>query len=125
MLEQFFAEKSDPSRSRLAKKIQDTLDAHFDGPLSLEELLHLLQAECVLVQESFGEAPEGKAGECFTQGLNLYWEALCLLGRELEATGELTEETETQARDLAAQADQLFSDFEFEASQIEEAETEA
>jgi hypothetical protein len=125
VLEQFFAEKSDSSRSLLAKKLQDTLDAYFDGPLSLEELLHLLHAECGIVQEAFADAPEGRAGEYYCQALQLYLEALFLVGRELEASGELSEDTETQACQLAAQADQCFTDFEFEASQIAEAETEA
>ena len=126
VLEQFFAEKSDSSsRSLLVRKLKDTLDAHFDGPLSLEELLHLLHAECCIVQDSFSEAPEGKAGEHYRAALSHYLEALFLVGRELEASADLTEETENQACQLAARADQCFSDFEFEASQIETAEPEA
>jgi len=125
VLEHFFAERSDSSKSQLAQKLKDTLDAHFDGPLSLEELLHLLHAECCIVQESFEELPDGKAGEHFCEGLRDDLEALFLVGRELEATGELSEETETQAYDLAAQADQAFFGFEFEASQDQSAEIES
>lgn len=122
MLEHFFAEKSDNKRSLLAQKLQDTLDAHFDGPLSLEDLISVLHAECVIVKDSFAEAPEGKAGQHFSEALRLYLQALLLVGRELEATGELREESEAQACALAAQADQFFSDFEFEASQEPDAE---
>lgn len=125
MLAQFFAERSDHSKSLLVQKLKDILESHFEGPITLEELLFVLHNECLFVQESFAEAPSGKAGEHFIAGLQHYLEALYMLGRELEANGELSDETEQKAIELTAQADRFFSDYEFEASQDANAEQEA
>ncbi|MBX3169240.1 MAG: hypothetical protein KF760_17675 [Candidatus Eremiobacteraeota bacterium] len=126
MLEQFFAAQSDPSQSPLTQKLRKTLDEHFvEGAVELADLLYALQSECMIVQEAMEEPPDGKAGEHYVRALQLYLEALCKVGRELEATGELSEETEKEACELTGQADRSFNDFEFEASQIKEAESEA
>ncbi|MBN9417935.1 MAG: hypothetical protein J0I12_20980 [Candidatus Eremiobacteraeota bacterium] len=125
MLEQFFAAQSDQSNSPLTLKLQSTLDQHFQGPVELSDLLYALQSECQIVQEAMQEPPDGKAGEHYLKALDLYGQALWMVGKELETTGELPEEVETRAYELTGQADRAFHDFEFEASQIKEAENEA
>lgn len=125
MLAQFFAEQSDSSNSPLTLKLRTTLAAHFEGPVTLAELLHQLHCECLIIQEAMEECPPGKAGEHYGKALQLYLEALYKVGRELEAQGELSEQTEREACALTGEADRSFNDFEFEASQLEEAETEA
>ena len=125
MLAQFFAEQSDSSNSPLTQKLRTTLEAHFEGPVTLPELLNQLHCECLMVQEGLEDCPPGKAGEHYGKALQLYLEALYKVGRELEALGELSEETEREACALTGEADRSFNDFEFEASQLEEAETEA
>lgn len=124
MLENFFAKKSDPRETALVKKIQAALDAHQEG-LPLEDLLQLLHQECLQVQMALEEEepPEGRLGDMYEQSLLKYQEALFLLGRELEASGELTPETQEQAFELAAEADRLMGDFEFEVSQDAGAES--
>ncbi|MFN8612722.1 MAG: hypothetical protein U0931_34615 [Vulcanimicrobiota bacterium] len=124
MLAQFFAEQSDQSQSPLTVKLRKTLDAHFDDSLPLPDLLFQLHSECLIVQEAMEDPPGGKAGEHYMKALGLYLEALFMVGRELEANGELSEETEKAACALTGEADRAFNDFEFEASQMEEAETE-
>ncbi len=125
MLEQFFAAQSDQSNSPLTLKLRKTLDEHIQGSVELADLVYALSAECSLVQEASEEPPEGKAGDHYLRALQLYYEALCLVGRELEQTGELSEESEEAAYELTGEADRAFNDFEFEASQIKEAESEA
>ena len=125
MLAQFFAEQSDQSQSPLTVKLRTTLEAHFSGDVPLPDLLYQLHSECLIVQEAMEEAPDGKAGEHYNKALGLYLEALYKVGRELEATGELSEETEKEACALTGEADRAANDSEFEASQMEEAETEA
>lgn len=125
MLAQFFAEQSDQSQSPLTVKLRTTLDAHFNGEVPLADLLFQLHSECLIVQEAMEDPPDGKAGEHYLKALGLYLEALFKVGRELEASGELSEETEKEATSLTGEADRAFNDFEFEASQMEEAETEA
>ncbi|MBS2039404.1 hypothetical protein JST97_30745 [bacterium] len=125
MLAQFFAEQSDQSQSPLTVKLRKTLDAYFEGSVTLQELLYQLHSECLIVQEAMEEPPDGKAGEHYMKALGLYLEALFKVGRELEAGGELSEEAESEASRLTGEADRAFNDFEFEASQMEEAETEA
>jgi len=124
MLAQFFAEQSDSSNSPLTQKLRTTLADHFEGPVTLPELLYQLHCECVIVQEALQELPPGKAGEHYGKALTLYLEALFKVGSELEAQGELSEATENEACALTGLADRSFNDFEFEASQLEEAETE-
>lgn len=125
MLEQFFAAQADQSQSPLTLKLKSTLDQHFQGPVELPELLFALESECALVQEAMQELPEGKAGEHYLRALQLYGQAVWMVGKELEATGELPEEVEKEAYELTGQADRAFNDFEFEASQLKEAENEA
>ena len=125
MLEQFFAEQSDQSKSPLTLKLRNTLGEFTEGKAELPDLLFALHSECLIVQEAMEEPPEGKAGEHYLQALQLYLDALFLVGREMEANGKLSEESEKAACELTGQADQAFNDFEFEASQIKEAESEA
>lgn len=125
MLEQFFAAQSDNSQSPLTQKLRKTLEEHYEGRAELPDLLFALHSECLIVQEAMEEPPDGKAGEHYVNALQLYLEALFLVGRELEASGELSEDSEKAACELTGQADRAFNDFEFEASQIKEAETEA
>lgn len=125
MLAQFFAEQSDQSQSPLTVKLRTTLEAHLEGSVELPDLLYQLHSECLIVQEAMEDPPDGKAGEHYLRALGLYLEALYKVGRELEANGELSEETQGEACALTGEADRAFNDFEFEASQLEEAETEA
>lgn len=125
MLEQFFAEQSDHSKSPLTTKLNTTMLEFTEGRAELADLLFALNSECLIVQEAMEEPPDGKAGEHYSRALQLYLDALFLVGRELEANGTLTEESQKAACELTGQADQAFNDFEFEASQIKEAESEA
>lgn len=125
MLEQFFAAQSDQSQSPLTLKLRSTLDQHFQGPVELPDLLYALQCECQIIQEATQEPPDGKAGEHYLRALQLYLEAIWMVGKELETTGELPEEVENRAYELTGQADRAFNDFEFEASQLKNAESEA
>ncbi len=125
MLEQFFAEQSDQSKSPLTTKLNTTMLEFTEGRAELADLLFALNSECLIVQEAMEEPPDGKAGEHYSRALQLYLDALFLVGQELEANGTLTEESQKAACELTGQADQAFNDFEFEASQIKEAESEA
>lgn len=125
MLEQFFADQTDQSKSPLTQKLKATLAEFTEGRAELGDLLFALHSECQIVQEAMEEPPDGKAGEHYSKALQLYLEALYMVGREMEASGELTEDSQKAACELTAQADVAFNDFEFEASQIKEAESEA
>lgn len=125
MLEQFFADQSDQSKSPLTQKLRATLAEFTEGRAELADLLFALHSECLIVQEAMEEPPDGKAGEHYSTALQQYLEALFMVGREMEASGELTEDIEKAACELTGQADRAFNDFEFEASQIKEAESEA
>jgi hypothetical protein len=117
VLEQFFAEQADPTRSALVQKVKGVLDGYVQGSISHSDFLQMVHQECILVQSAFEEVPEGPESSIYEEALSLYLEALFTLGREVEAEGALSEDVQKVVFDLAARADEKMDAYDAEVSE--------